>query len=170
MDRANRILTLYNIKINIDNVLKYMYAIGKSSHLRSRERERQTDRQTDRQGQNGYGIYYTSRKNGPNFDAIISKCSWTKINYCINRYLSLVEMEQYQILAVHIMIFSVKEYNFFFYKLGDRISYWLVRYGCWCIDNNARYDTTFGAKLGHYDNTPIQIYWTFHHQKLKLFR
>ena len=22
----------------------------------------------------------------------------------------------------------------------------------------------------HYENTPIQIYWKFHHQKLKIFR
>ena len=24
--------------------------------------------------------------------------------------------------------------------------------------------------LFHYENTPIQVYWKFHHQKLKVFR
>ena len=33
-------------------------------------------------------------------------------------------------------------------------------------------ETTAGLKpiLCHYGNRPIQIYWKFHHQKLKIFR
>ena len=27
-----------------------------------------------------------------------------------------------------------------------------------------------GVFWSHYENTPIQIYWKFHHQKLKVFR
>ena len=27
-----------------------------------------------------------------------------------------------------------------------------------------------GNNKGHYENKPIQIYWKFYHQKLKIFR
>ena len=31
-------------------------------------------------------------------------------------------------------------------------------------------NTAAQASFGHYENTPVQIYWKFYHQKMKTFR
>ena len=33
-----------------------------------------------------------------------------------------------------------------------------------------RYSTIIHIKIYHYENMPIQIYWKFYHQKMKIFR
>ena len=34
----------------------------------------------------------------------------------------------------------------------------------------AKEDSATTVVAGHYENTPIQIYWNFYHQKMKIFR